>query len=121
MQAFAGLRADDPAAAVRIFEAALAASGAPPAVSSPVESPHADESPHAEEAAARRELTQGLWRARILAGDPAEPLAQARDLLDRVDTVENRLDYALLLLAAQQTSAARAQPSELTPDPGSGA
>jgi tetratricopeptide (TPR) repeat protein len=114
MQAFAALRADDPAAAARTFEAALAAaSGAPAAASSP-------DSPHPEEAAQRRELTQGLWRARILAGDPAEPLAQARDLLDRVDTVENRLDYALLLLAAQQTSAARAQLSILTRDPGSG-
>jgi tetratricopeptide (TPR) repeat protein len=104
MQAFAALRADDPAAAVHTFEAALAAAGGPPA----------------EEEAARRELTQGLWRARILAGDPAEPLEQARDLLDRVDTVENRLDYALLLLAAQQTSAARAQLAMLTHDPGSG-
>jgi tetratricopeptide (TPR) repeat protein len=104
MQAFAALRADDPAAAVHTFEAALAAVGGPPA----------------EEEAARRELMQGLWRARILAGDPAEPLEQARDLLDRVDTVENRLDYALLLLAAQQTSAARAQLAMLTHDPGSG-
>jgi tetratricopeptide (TPR) repeat protein len=111
MQAFAALRADDPAAAVHTFEAALAAAGGPPAAS---------ESPHADEEAARRELTQGLWRARILAGDPGEPLAQARDLLDRVDTVENRLDYALLLLAAQQTSAARAQLAMLTHDPGSG-
>ncbi|HLZ99862.1 MAG TPA: tetratricopeptide repeat protein, partial [Steroidobacteraceae bacterium] len=114
MQAFAALRADDPAAAVRIFEAALAASGGPPAASPP------DQSSPASEDAQRRELTQGLWRARILAGDSAEPLAQARDLLDRVDTAENRMDYALLLLAAQQTSAARAQLSILTPDPGSG-
>ena len=114
MQAFAALRADDPAAAARTFQAALAAAGGPPAASSPGQSSHADEE------AARRELTQGLWRARILAGDPAEPLAQARDLLDRVDTVENRLDYALLLLAAQQTSAARAQLSMLTHDPDSG-
>jgi tetratricopeptide (TPR) repeat protein len=120
MQAFAALRADDPAAAVRTFEAALAAAGGPPAASSADESSHAEESSHTEEEAARRELMQGLWRARILAGDPAEPLAQARDLLDRVDTVENRLDYALLLLAAQQTSAARAQLSMLTRDPGSG-
>src|SRR5260221_8325779 len=114
MQAFAALRADDPAAAVRIFEAALAAAGGPPAASAP------DESSRAEEEAARRELMQGLWRARILAGDPTEPLAQARDPLDRVDTVENRLDYALLLLAAQQTSAARAQLAMLTRDPRSG-
>jgi len=115
MQAFAALRADDPAAAVRTFEAALAATG-PPAASSRGESSRAEE----EAAAARRELTQGLWRARILAGDPAEPLAQAKDLLDRSETVENRLDYALLLLAAQQTSAARAQLSMLTRDPDSG-
>jgi len=94
--------------------------GGPPAASSADESSHAEESSHTEEEAARRELMQGLWRARILAGDPAEPLAQARDLLDRVDTVENRLDYALLLLAAQQTSAARAQLAMLTRDPGSG-
>jgi tetratricopeptide (TPR) repeat protein len=119
MQAFAALRADDPAAAVRTFEAALAAAGGPPAASSADESSHAEESSHTEEEAARRELMQGLWRARILAGDPAEPLAQARDLLDRVDTVENRLDYALLLLAAQQTSAARAQLAMLARDPGS--
>ncbi len=114
MQAFAALRADDPAAAVHTFEAALAAAGTPPAASSP------DEPASADDAAARRELTQGLRRARILAGDPAEPLAQAKDLVDRVDTVENRLDYALLLLAAQQTSAARAQLATLTHDPGSG-
>jgi tetratricopeptide (TPR) repeat protein len=120
MQAFAALRADDPAAAVRIFEAALAAAGGPPAALPPEESSHTEESPRAKEEAARRELTQGLWRARILAGDTAEPLAQARELLDRVDTVENRLDYALLLLAAQQTSAARAQLAMLTRDPGSG-
>jgi tetratricopeptide (TPR) repeat protein len=101
MRAFAALRADDPAAAVRTFEEALAVAGG-------------------EGEAARRELTQGLWRARILAGDQVESLAQARDLLDRVDTVENRLDYALLLLAAQQTSAARAQLTMLTRDPGSG-
>jgi tetratricopeptide (TPR) repeat protein len=114
MQAFAALRADDPASAVRTFEVALAVAGGPPAAASP------DESSHAEEEAARRDLTQGLWRARILAGDQVEPLAQAKDLLDRVDTVENRLDYALLLLAAQQTSAARAQLLTLTRDPGSG-
>jgi tetratricopeptide (TPR) repeat protein len=105
MQAFAALRADDPAAAVRIFEAALAVVSEPPA---------------AEEETARRELTQGLWRARILSGVQVEPLAQAKDLLDRADTVENRLDYALLLLAAQQTSAARAQLTTLTHDPASG-
>jgi tetratricopeptide (TPR) repeat protein len=108
MQAFAALRADDPAAAVPLFTAALAAAdrspsgGAPPA--EPVET-------------GRRELTRGLWRARILAGETDEPLAQAKELLDRDDTAENRLDYALLLLAAQQNSAARSQLEMLTRDP----
>ncbi|MDB6085749.1 MAG: hypothetical protein JWN43_3630, partial [Gammaproteobacteria bacterium] len=59
--------------------------------------------------AGRRELTHGLWRARILAGDSEQPLAQAKETLDRDDTAEHRLDYALVLLAAQQNSAARAQ------------
>ena len=65
-------------------------------------------------AATRNEF--GVWKpeqeerhAGLIAASGQLPLAQARDLLDRVDTVENRLDYALLLLAAQQTSAARAQ------------
>ena len=114
LQAFAALRADDPAAAVHYFEAALAAAGDPPTASSP------DQQARPEEDAARRELTQGLWRARILAGQPEEPLAHAKELLDRADTVENRLDYALLLLAAQQTSAARAQLAMITSDVGSG-
>ncbi|MDP9014951.1 MAG: tetratricopeptide repeat protein [Pseudomonadota bacterium] len=96
IQAFTALRADDPAAAVRTFEAALAAT-----------SPEAG----------RRELTQGLWRARVLAGDPDEPLAEAKQLLERDDTAENRLTYALLLLAAQQNAAAQAQLTTLTHQP----
>jgi tetratricopeptide (TPR) repeat protein len=119
MQAFAALRADDPAAAVRTFRAALASPGE--ARAAPGETPATPggalpgEPPTVE--AARRELTQGLWRARILAGDADEPLAQAKALMDRDDTVENRLNYALLLVAAQRTSAARAQLTELTGDP----
>jgi tetratricopeptide (TPR) repeat protein len=121
MQAFTVLRADDPAAAVHIFEAALAAPGgtdtgagdAPPGKGASDEpSPGA---PSVE--TGRRELTQGLWRARILAGDADEPLALAKQLLEREDTAENRLNYALVLLAAQQNSAARAQLTILTHQP----
>jgi len=128
MQAFTALRADDPAAAVRTFEAALAApsgiSGeASRGKAAPVESSAGEPSlsgaspgePSVE--AVRRELTQGLWRARILAGDADEPLVQAKQLLEREDTAENRLNYALVLLAAQQNSAARAQLTMLTHQP----
>jgi tetratricopeptide (TPR) repeat protein len=108
MQAFAALRADDPAAAVGSFQAALAIPGGPPRK----ETPPGERSPEA----GRRELTQGLRRARILAGDSAEPLAQAKEILDGDDTAENRLDYALALLAAQQNSAARLQLTMLTRD-----
>ena len=64
----------------------------------------------------RRELTQGWWRARILAGDMDEPLSQAKALMDRDETAESGLNYALLLLAAQQNSAARSQLLLLTHD-----
>jgi tetratricopeptide (TPR) repeat protein len=161
MQAFAALRADDPASAVRTFNAALAApdeaptaapgevptaaSGEVPTAASgevptaapgeaptaaPGEAPTAapGEAPTATSAevptaavgkARRREMIQGLRRARILAGDSAEPLAEAKALLDREDTAENRLDYALLLLAAQQNAAAREQLAELAQAPDS--
>lgn len=104
MQAFTVLRADDPKAAAPVFEAALTAFDAEPA-------------PTATPSAARRELTEGWWRARILAGDKQEPLEQARALLARAATVENRLDYALLLLAAQDETAAQAELAVLTEAP----
>ncbi|MDP8986097.1 MAG: tetratricopeptide repeat protein [Pseudomonadota bacterium] len=122
IQAFAALRADDPAAAVRTFEAALAVpgEGSPraerPGVG-PGEPPRdaagANSSPDPE----RRDLLRGLWRARVLAGDPDEPLALALQLLERDDTAENRLNYALLLLAAQQNAAARVQLTFLAQQP----
>jgi tetratricopeptide (TPR) repeat protein len=95
MQAYAALRADDPAAAVRGFTAALGAT--------------ADD-------AMRRDMIQDLLRARILSGDIDGPLAQAKASADQ-GAAESRLDYALLLLAAQQNSAARAQLSALAEDP----
>jgi len=100
MQAFAAMRADDPAAAIHSFTAALALLS---------EAAPVDET-------ARREMTLDLWRARILTGDMDEPLAQARAIAEIDDTMANRLDYVLLLLAAQQNSAAGAQLVMLTHD-----
>jgi tetratricopeptide (TPR) repeat protein len=94
VQGFAAMRADDPAAAVHSFTAALALPG--------VAVPDTD-------AGARRELKQTLARARIMAGDAEAPLAQAKATLERDDTPANRLDYALLLMTAQRDSAATQQ------------
>jgi tetratricopeptide (TPR) repeat protein len=94
VQGFTALRADDPAAAVRSFTAALAV---------PAPAPQkADED-------ARRELLQTLARARIMAGDVEPPLAQAQEKTERDNTPVNRLDYALLLMTAQRDSAATHQ------------
>ena len=119
MQAFTALRADDPAAAARDFEAALALpAGADPGAT---DGSAADGSAAGGSEAGsgrspaleRRELQQGLWRARILAGDVSQPLLEARALLERDATLDNRLDYVLLLLAAQQTAAAKEELSVL--------
>jgi tetratricopeptide (TPR) repeat protein len=101
---FAALRADDPAAAVGDFSRALARM---PAAAS-------DEPADAVEA--RREIQQGLWRARILSGDSQEPLEQARALALRDATPANLLNYALLLLAAHQDQVAVAQLEALARD-----
>lgn len=107
LRGFAALRADDPAAAAADFSRALALT--PP--------PASGESAQASEA--RRELKQGLWRARILSGDPQEPLAEARDLAESDASPANVLDYALLLLAARESHAAIAQLETLTSEPDS--
>jgi tetratricopeptide (TPR) repeat protein len=125
LRAFTALRADDPAAAARTFEAALSAtgaarspSGAPPRAAAaldraPPEAAAAlDRAPPeatAATAAERRELTQGLWRAQVLAGDPDPPLAEAKEVLEHDPTAQHRLDYTMLLLAARQNLAARAE------------
>ena len=103
LQGFAALRADDPKAAARDFGSALALIAQDPA---------AHQDPRVQ-----RELTQGLWRARILAGDPEEPLTDAQALMQREPTAENRLNYALLLYAAQRNEAAVAQLEALAHDP----
>jgi tetratricopeptide (TPR) repeat protein len=90
VRGFTALRADDPAAAVQSFTAVLAMPAAG----------------RESDAAARHELQQTLARAQIMAGETEEPLGQAQELLTREDTPANRLDYALLLMAAQRNSAA---------------
>ena len=102
LEGSATLRADDPAAAAGAFSRALALVPAA-----------ASDEPADEE---RRELQQGLWRARILSGDPQEPLEQARSLAQRDATPANLLNYALLLLAAHQDQAAMAELQALARD-----
>jgi tetratricopeptide (TPR) repeat protein len=94
LQGFTALRADDPAAAVRSFTAALALPGA---------------ASQKNDEGARRELLQTLARAQIMAGDADKPLAQAQEKVERDNTPVNRLDYALLLMTAQRDSAASQQ------------
>ena len=89
LQGFAAMRADDPAAAAGDFSRALALVPAA-----------ASDEPADGRGAPRNQ--QGLWRARILAGDAQEPLEQARALAERDATAANVLNYALLLLAAHQ-------------------
>jgi tetratricopeptide (TPR) repeat protein len=101
VQGFTALRADDPAAAVSSFTAALAL--APPASGG-----------HDGDEAARRDLAQTLARAKILAGDTDAPLAQAQELILHDDTPANRLDYALLLMTAQRDAAATQELEALT-------
>ncbi len=103
MQGFAALRADDPAAAVRSFTAALAI---------PTAGEHSS-----GDGDARSELQQTLERARIMAGDSERPLAQARQAIERENTPANRLDFALLLMTAQRDSAATQQLETLVKDP----
>ena len=102
VQGFTTLRADDPAAAVRSFTAALAL---------PVASGNANDE------GARRESLQTLARARILAGDAERPLAQAEEKVQHEDMPANRLDYALLLMTAQRDSAAIQQLEILAHNP----
>ncbi len=135
LQGFAALRADDPAAAARSFSAALALMGGGAGAGTGADADasastdggaKADGGANADGGAKadagkggeeRRELTQGLRRARILAGDPEEPLAQSRAIAERDATPENQLDYALLLLAAQRDAAAVTQLEALARQP----
>jgi tetratricopeptide (TPR) repeat protein len=104
VQGFAALRADDPAAAVRSFTAAIAlksAAGDAPANAVPGGA--------SNQADTDREVAEALLRARVIAGDVDGPLAVSRAQVDRDATPANRLDYALLLLSAQRDAAALEQ------------
>ncbi len=93
---FAALRADDPMAAMRALQAAIAAGVAD------------DEA---------RTLLQALRRARVLTGDVDAPLTEARAELDQSDTADRRIDYALLLLAAKREAQSREQLAPLLERP----
>ena len=99
LQAYAALRGDDPAAAVRGFTAVLAAG-------------------RALTEAQSSDIARALWQARILSGDLNGPLFEARTALLREATPAHRMDYALLLLSGQQNAAARAELVVLTAAPG---
>jgi tetratricopeptide (TPR) repeat protein len=112
VQGYTALRADDPAAAVQSFTAALALlpaldAHAPDTGGKPNTGDRADTGEKEENA--RRDLQQSLARARIMAGDAEAPLAQAQEKVQHDDTPVNRLDYALLLMTAQRDSAASQQ------------
>jgi len=101
IQGVTALRADDPAAAVKSLQGAMAfAAGA-------------------DEAArqARRELAQTLARAQIMAGDVDEPLKSVAAQLQSDATSANRFDYAVLLMTAQRYAEASEQLEILARDP----
>ncbi|HEY2635459.1 MAG TPA: tetratricopeptide repeat protein [Steroidobacteraceae bacterium] len=123
VQGYTSLRADDPAAAVRGFTAALAlgisggnAANGANAGNDGNDGNGSNGGSGADEGA-RRELLQTLARARILAGDAERPLAQAQEKVERDDMPTNRLDYALLLMTAQRDSAAIQQLDILARNP----
>ena len=96
LQGFAALRADDPAAAVRKLHRGAQRSPARASIRRATRG--------------TRDLRQGLWRARILSGDSAGAArASRRRSPSAMTTPANLLDYALLLLAAQQNEAAIAE------------
>jgi tetratricopeptide (TPR) repeat protein len=102
LRGFAALRADDPAAAVVSFRAALA---------------HGAIGGGAEAAGEGEELAEALLRARVLAGDAGAPLAEAAGRAESDPTPAHRLDYALLLLAAKRNADARLELAALASRP----
>jgi Tfp pilus assembly protein PilF len=114
LSGLAALRADDPAAAAGDFSRALALTPAQESGEAADTAAAADVAAATGEA--RRELQQGLWRARILSGDTEAPLAESRALAQRDATPANVLNYALLLVAASQDQAAIAQLEALARD-----
>ncbi len=91
----AARRAHDPKAAVRALQAAR----------------QAQQSPEQH-----RDLEEALWRARILSGDVEAPIEEARASMQADASVENRLEYALLLLAAHRETGALDELKALSKD-----
>ena len=113
VQGLAAMRADDPAAAVQALTHALA--------DAPAKQPSSQEDAVSSSAAAdaRRDLTDTLLRARIMAGDVDEPLAQARAQVSADASAANRLQYAVLLMTAQREKEATEQLQILAANPAS--
>jgi tetratricopeptide (TPR) repeat protein len=112
VQAYAALRADDPAAAVRDFESAIAL--LPATTETPPDAASAANGTAVAGAAAaaldlRRELHMAWLRARVLAGDADAALDISRAEVERADTPMNRFDYCLLLWAARRAVPLREQ------------
>jgi tetratricopeptide (TPR) repeat protein len=101
IQGLTALRADDPAAAVKSLQGAMAIEAG------------------ADEAAgqARRDLAQTLARAQIMAGDVDKPLESAQAQLKTDATTANRIDFAVLLMTAQRYERASEQLEILARDP----
>jgi tetratricopeptide (TPR) repeat protein len=120
IQGFAALRADDPEAAVHSLTAALAipAAGDHENVGKQDAAGSHDAVGDQESGAiSRRDLQQTLARAQILMGDTDAPLARAQEAVERENTADNRLNFALLLMTAQRDSAAMQQLEILSHDP----
>jgi len=101
IQGLTALRADDPAAAVKSLQGALAI----------------DAGKDEPARQARRELAQNLARAQIMAGNVDEPLDNALAQLNGDATAANRFDYAVLLMTAQRYQGATEQLEILARDP----
>ncbi|MDE2295014.1 MAG: tetratricopeptide repeat protein [Gammaproteobacteria bacterium] len=100
LQAYAALRAGDPMAAIAAFGHAIARLPGPAA----------------EAQRRHRALFEAFARARVLAGDVDDPLAQAAATLEQEPRPGTRFDYGLLLLAAKRYDAARMQMQRLASD-----
>jgi tetratricopeptide (TPR) repeat protein len=102
MQGLTALRADDPAAAVKSLQGALAIEAGAEAAGQ-----------------ANRDLAQSLARAQIMAGDVDEPLESAQARLKSDATTAHRIDYTVLLMTAQRYAGASEQLDILARDPDS--
>jgi tetratricopeptide (TPR) repeat protein len=117
MQGFTALRADDPAAAVKSFTAALALPAGATGAGAAGAGAAGAGAPGVGAADTRPEVVQSLARARVMAGDVDKPLAQAQEKAAHENTPANTLDYALLLMTAQRNAEAIPQLDILAKNP----